>query len=83
MSLKGTISNARVRSFLSWSGFAKISMKRMFFHQRSYTGWFIYSFLVLPSFQGKLIQGTGHNKFVLRGPTFSGVGGLSKTLRVS
>ena len=28
-------------------------------------------------------KGTGHNKFVRRGPTLSGVGGLSKTPRIS
>ena len=28
-------------------------------------------------------KGTGHNKFVRRGPTWSGVGGLSKTPPIS
>ena len=64
------------RSFLSWSGFAKIFMKRVLFHRSSLRGWFIHSFLVLPSFQGKLILGNGHYKLVRRGPTLSGVGGV-------
>ena len=72
MSLKGTFSSGSFVAFLEWFGENIHETNVLSLEELNRL---VHLFvLVLPSFQEKLIQRTGHYKFVRRGPTLSGVG---------